>query len=425
MKSSKYNYIVPFEDNVIFFNGITESFFFIGKDNAESIHRIIENPNSNMDSFRDFIIRMVSQGFIVPDNTDELESIKKKHLSLRKANQYYLMVLPTYQCNLRCWYCTQEHSDLNMTDETIERIKHLINRKLSDTTISEFHLSWFGGEPLMAYKKVLELTSYAKSLTKELNKGFSSSITTNGTLLTPERIEALHVAGIGHYQITIDGDRNTHNLIKKLGKVSAYDRTLDNINLIAKHTSVNIRFNYTCENLKPDILLSDLLSKLNPTIRDRVNFTLFKVWQEDKGKINSKDLDKLFENGIKAGLHTTLSSIGICYADRILYDCIFPNGRVGKCDNHNPEGMPGILMPDGSIEWEENMTELYEPHIFDSEIQECSACRYLPICWGPCVSYREKMLRKEGKIKCHRDNPHQDMQELIIKYCKTKLQQTH
>lgn len=424
MKASKYNYIVQYGDKAIFFNGLTESFFLVTLENISSIQNIIDNPNENIDVFTDFIDTMKSKGFIVPEGTNELEYVKTKYDILRKRHQYFLMILPTYQCNLRCWYCTQNHKDMFMSDEIVESIKKLIKQKISDDNITELHLSWFGGEPLLAYDIVLELTFFARDITRKAGKAFSSAITTNGTLLTPERIESLYKAGISHYQITIDGDRNSHNAVKKIGKISTFDRTLDNINLIARHSSVNVRINYNKDNLKPDLILRDFYDKIELPIRHNISVSLFKVWQEDKGNINCEDLDKLFENCVKAGIYTSLPTTGVCYADRINYDCIFPNGRVGKCDNHNPDELPGILKSNGTIEWTEDMTVLYMPHVFDYELQQCAECRYLPICWGPCVSVREKMLRKEGRIKCHFENPDLEIQNFIINFCKTKLQRT-
>ena len=204
------------------------------------------------------------------------------------------MVLPTYECNLRCWYCIQKHENLFMSDEVLSNVKQLIKRRLDDDTITKFHLSWFGGEPLLAYDKLLELTVFASNFAKEKGKSFSSVITTNGTLLTSERIEALRQAGVVGYQITIDGDRPTHNSVKKLGQMSAYDRTLDNINLIVRHTHVNLRFNYTPENLMPHGIIGCLKNKLDKDVLNNITFTIYKVWQADIGKIKNDDVDLLF-----------------------------------------------------------------------------------------------------------------------------------
>lgn len=424
MKASEYNYMIPFGENVLFVNGITEAFFKVSRSNADAYKKIIDNPDTNRKIYGTFISRMMSQGFIIDDATNEADIIRRKFESKRVGHQYYLMVLPTYQCNLRCWYCTQNQENLFMDDLTFEKIKSLVKRKLDNDKIKDFHLAWFGSEPLLAYDKLLELTVFARDLTNELGKSFSSSITTNGTLLNPERIESLREAGIGHYQITLDGDIKMHNSIKKLGRISAYDRTLDNINLIARHTSVSLRFNYTKDNLRPGMIFRDLENKLNQEVRKNIAFTIFKVWQEDTSLSDSKDVDELFRKGVASGMYSTLYTLGVCYADYEHFDCIFPQGYVGKCDNHSPEEAPGVLQDDGTIVWREDMSEYYSPGLFSEKQKECNSCRYLPLCFGPCVSKRESMLRKKGVISCVYENRERDMNRNIVNMVKTVLQKT-
>lgn len=424
MKPSRYNYIVPFGKKTIFFNGLTEQFFSVQAEHKEAYETILSSPDEYDANVHSFIDKMKANGFVIDDDVDELASVREKFEALRKSHQYYLMVLPTYQCNLRCWYCIQKHENMFMTSETLERVKKLIVNKLSDPEITEFHLSWFGGEPLMAYDKVLELTLFARDYCREIGKDFSSAITTNGTLLTPSRIEALREAGVANYQITIDGDRDTHNSVKQLGNNLAYDTTLKNINLIAKHTHVTLRFNYTHENLKADRIYESLKSTLDLKNSRNITFMLFKVWQENEEDIAKEDVDRLFNYGIQLGMRSSLATSGVCYADRVHYDCVFPNGHIGKCDNHNPEDMPGILQEDGSILWTEEMEDFYSPHLFDGRQAQCAECRCLPVCWGPCIAKRETMLRNKGEIHCLHQDRDKWLTGIVLNHCKAIMQET-
>lgn len=424
MKTSRYNYIIPFGNKYVFFNGVTEKFFLISKERLDAYKRVIEFPEENREAFGPFLDKMKRMGFVVNDGINEMDSIKKKFKALTVPHQYFLMVLPTYECNLRCWYCIQKHENLFMSDQVLANLKQLIKRKLQDDSITDLHLSWFGGEPLLAYDRVIDLTLFARDYAKEKGKTFSSAITTNGTLLTPERIEALRDAGVVNYQITIDGDRPTHNSVKKLGTISAYDRTLENINLIARHTHVSLRFNYTRENLKPYGIMESLRSKLDPDVLGNITFNIYKVWQEDQEKVKEEDVDLLFNISMDSGLTPTLQTMGLCYADRVHYDCVFPNGHVGKCDNHAPEEQPGILQKDGTILWERDMTDLYSPHIFDGKQTQCRECRHLPVCWGPCVVKRESMLMARDRIGCVHQHRDTEIERLILNTCRNILQTT-
>lgn len=421
MRPSKYNYIVPTGEHTLFFNGVTEAFFNVPSERAVAYETIINNPDDNRESFGAFIDRMLAQGFVVEDSIDELDRIKQKFEALTRPWEYFLMVLPTYQCNLRCWYCTQNHAELWMNDEVLGRLKKLITNKLADDEITHFRLSWFGGEPLLAYDKVLELTTFARDYCKELGKTFSCDITSNATLLTPERIEALREAGVNGYQITIDGDRETHDSIKVLANRSAYDKTLANVDVLAKHTHCTLRFNYTHENLKPESIISDLKERLSEESLKNLNFFIYKVWQENKENVDQREVDKLFKLGCDIGMHSGYSRFGLCYADQKHFDCVWPDGHVGKCDNQPPETTPGHIDDEGNVEWGD-----YEDRLrlnpFDNSQSECTDCSYLPICWGPCVAKRERMLIHKNENNCLFSNPQKEFTSNLLNIRKTIMQ---
>lgn len=382
---------------------------------------IINNPDDNRESFCAFIDRMLAQGFVVEDDTDELDRVKQKFEALTRPWEYYLMVLPTYQCNLRCWYCTQNHAELWMSDETLGRIKKLIANKLSDDEITHFRLSWFGGEPLLAYDKVLELTTFARDYCKEHGKTFSCDITSNATLLTPERIEVLREAGVTSYQITIDGDRATHDSIKVLANRSAYDKTLANVDLIARHTKCTLRFNYTHENLKPEAIITDLKEKISEESFKNLYFFIYKVWQENREDVDQREVDRLFKLGCETGMHSGYSRFGLCYVDQKHFDCVWPNGSVGKCDNQSPDTNQASLEADGTVSWIIDQ-EALKPQLFGEEQSECDQCQYLPICWGPCISKRELMLNNNEKVTCQITDLNVDMTSNLLNIAKSVMQ---
>ena len=172
------------------------------------------------------------------------------------------------------------------------------------------------------------------------------------------------------------------------------------------------------------MIFESLRSKLNPDVVKNINFTIFKVWQEDQKSVNERDVDRLFNLGMETGMRSSLQTAGLCYADHVHYDCVLPNGRVGKCDNHSPEDMPGMLQSDGTILWGEDMTEFYRPHLLTASR---SSAKYAGICryaGGHVVAKREAMLKTNGMIGCMYQDKEDDMKRLILNTCKTRLQVT-
>ena len=61
MTPSKYNYIVPFGEHTMFFNGISEAFFCVPKERTAAYETIINNPDDNNETFAVFIDKMKKQ----------------------------------------------------------------------------------------------------------------------------------------------------------------------------------------------------------------------------------------------------------------------------------------------------------------------------------------------------------------------------
>ena len=60
--------------------------------------------------------------------------------------------------------------------------------------------------------------------------------------------------------------------------------------------------------------------------------------------------------------------------------------------------------------------------ILDGTQSECDQCRFLPICWGPCVAKREDMLKNHGKILCQVADPEADLTANILNIGKSVMQ---
>lgn len=416
MKPSKYNYIVDDGDGAVFYNGITDGSFRINNKNRNAYETIINNPDDNSENFKSFIDKMVLEGFVIDDNVSEEDLVMQKYAALKRHTDYNMMILPTYECNVRCWYCIQKHANMWLSDEDVDRIKRRIGKVLETEEIENFQISWFGGEPLLAYDRIVEISEWAIELCDKLKKKFYANITTNATLLTKDRIEKLRHLGVVHYQITIDGDKLTHDEIKVLGKNSAFDTSVANIAEIAKHTPCILRFNYTKDNLKPDLIISDMKSRLPEEIRKNITFLIYKVWQETGECVNMQEVQRLATMAAEAGFQPSFEVVGMCYADQEYFDCVFPNGRIGKCDNADPNSthVCGVIGDDGDIIWEQENLSLLG--IFDpkSKATECMECRYLPICWGPCPMKREPMLQKYGEVRCVYKDKEKEINEYIL-----------
>lgn len=417
MKCSNYNICLPFEDGHVIFNGITKRFFRVSNHNRDAFLEILSAPDRYKDQYGKFLERMAKEGFIVEDNKDEMDDIKLLFERHNNSNIYKLMILPTYQCNLRCWYCTQEHRRMRLSADDVERIKKHISYYLTHHPIQQLMLSWFGGEPMLEFPIIEEISRHAKKCCKDLSLEFRNTITTNGTLLGRECLEKMRELNFSFFQITVDGAQEEHDQTKVLKGRSSYEIIMKNLCLIAEvlpDAEICLRYNYTLKNLQPEKFVEDLNRSIPPELRGRIHLSLKKVWQEDEMKFNSESIESLrmlLYNSEYAVNEN--SSFSTCYVDQHHFNCVFPNGRVDKCDNDDPESCRGYINSKGEICWKEEVM-YFKNTVLDSQDNVCYQCKLLPLCYGPCPRERDR-----GKsIQCRYCNPVIHWKEEIARFCR-------
>src|SRR5205085_10233230 len=98
----------------------------------------------------------------------------------------------TDRCNLDCAYCTEY--DNSRAHPPIDDLKKWV-KKIRE--LGTMRIALVGGEPL-THPDIVELVRYCREL------GFATSLTTNGFLLTREKVRALEEAGLQVMQISVD-----------------------------------------------------------------------------------------------------------------------------------------------------------------------------------------------------------------------------
>ncbi|MFY9975541.1 MAG: radical SAM protein [Chromatiaceae bacterium] len=115
----------------------------------------------------------------------------------------------THRCNLACGYCYAGHS--RKPDMELSTAQRSI-----DTALGSLHagktlfLGLFGGEPLLRFDLVREITVYARRRAAEMSLPISIGITTNGTLVSPAVLDFVSQEGIS-LCFSIDGPEDVHD----------------------------------------------------------------------------------------------------------------------------------------------------------------------------------------------------------------------
>lgn len=134
------------------------------------------------------------------------------------STDLHLTLCLTQDCNLRCRYCYGgEKAGRHMTLATARQALELALSREPE----QLRMIYFGGEPLLRWRTMLELDDLARELASGAGAAVSSSVTTNGTLLTAERAEQLAERGF-QVVLSCDGVEPAHdrNRVDRRGRGS-------------------------------------------------------------------------------------------------------------------------------------------------------------------------------------------------------------
>jgi len=158
----------------------------------------------------------------------------------------------TRTCNLHCAHCYASSKDEQYPGElTTEEAKTVLD-DMAEYKVPVVLFS--GGEPTLR-PDLPELISYANGL-----GGLNPLISTNGTLLTKEKVKELSNAGLKRAGISMDGMEAVHDKFR--GSIGSWKLTLDGIrNSLEAGMRVSLRVTVTNRNVQELPALFDLAER--------------------------------------------------------------------------------------------------------------------------------------------------------------------
>lgn len=161
-----------------------------------------------------------------------------------------------HDCNLRCKYCFADggeykggHRALMSAEVGKAAIDFVIKNSGSRHNIE---IDYFGGEPLMNFGVVKEITEYAKEQGKIHDKNFRFTITTNGILLNDD-VKAYVNENMSNIVLSLDGTKATNDRMRvRVDGSGSYDAIVPKFIDIAESRNQDnyyVRGTFTAENL--------------------------------------------------------------------------------------------------------------------------------------------------------------------------------
>lgn len=402
MKTSFYNIFAPNERNVIGYNTKNDIFCVL----SNSDYHLLTTDLSKLQCQSPKVYNLlIDKAFIVDENSNETADLYDEYKRSTSSDSiFYLTILPTLDCNLRCWYCFEKHiKGSHLTDTTSEAILNFVKKTLNDKpNIQHVHVELFGGEPLLYFKEELyPLLNNIKKYVEQRQKGVSFFFVTNSVCITPDTYALFNTLN-ANFQISIDGFKDKHNSIKFIPgnkKEGTYEHVM---NVIKELTSeidniyINLRINYDDETLER---MDQLISDLNDIDRKKIGVHLERVWQTSHLIKKENDLlktviDNWQTNGFRVSYMNLERRSYSCKASLINQCTISYDGAIYKCTGRDftKELQEGSLLNDGTIQWEKDKLDRRLSIVtYDNSL--CRQCKLLPLCWGPCC---QKLIENQS-----------------------------
>lgn len=415
LKWNRYNYIKRNKGGEwLLYNCSTNNRMYMVKEiedlivrNMDSINRI-ESIHPKLYSF------LKKKKFIVNDSFDEVKgAISQIKRDLNSAEYFELFVNPTLDCNLKCWYCYETLKKGSCVDnETLCSIMALIKNIVESPKLKEITVSFFGGEPLLRFNKVIwPIIEFTQKMCAEKKKACNFSFTTNGVLLSRKIIDQLYAADSNCiFQVPFDGNREYHDKTKKYanGK-GTFDKVIENVMYaLSQGFKFTIRCNYTSENLRSFDELILIFTQYAAECIDYglLKFSYHKVWQADHTTEMETVVNK-YENKV-----TSLdTSFYRCYADRKNSVVVNYNGDVYNCTarDFNPEHREGYLTGEGKIIYNKRHHERMRVRFSN---KNCLNCIIFPIC---NICSQDRLALQGVEKQCLRSYSDQDKEKILLK----------
>ena len=165
-------------------------------------------------------------------------------------------------CNLRCGYCYAEFGlyggESGMMKPEMAR-SHLDYLLLNSGEIKDVTFTLFGGEPMMNWAVCEDVIRYGREREKIYGKRVNFTMTTNGTLLTPEIADFI-VENEVSVTVSIDGPKEVNDEIRPTAEgEGSFDTIIENLKLLTGRMRVPARVTLTRKFRDVQVLVDSLL----------------------------------------------------------------------------------------------------------------------------------------------------------------------
>ncbi|MGW4561044.1 radical SAM protein [Streptomyces sp. NPDC004561] len=356
------------------------------------------------------LANLIAGLMVVRDDADELQGLENRyHASRNNSAHFALTVVTSLGCNFSCPYCFEEKYPSLLHEDVQEQILGVLNAQLPH--IKSFQVTWFGGEPLLGKRSLLQLSDAFIDRCDAAGVHYGASIVTNGYLLDEETCQELADRRVSNVQVGIDGPPDVHDRMRPLnsGKGS-FHTILANLRTAVDHLDIAVRVNIDSGNASKVEELFKVLAdegfsgKLSvyPGQIVGVQQNVRAPSASYRGCLSNAEFAREERRFLDLAARYGLSAPGLpspagapCTAVRANELVVGSRGELYKCwdsvgDKNEVIGdIRDYANPNGRLaKW-----LAYNPF----QNQECRGCIALPVCMGGCAHHAFDDLLYENR----------------------------
>jgi len=415
VKESRYNIWTERGDSSYVYNGLSGALLRVASDERRAIARVLDDPDARDGSPK--VLEQLALGrMLVADETNEVDLLAKRYeLSRHDTSQLGLTIVTSLGCNFDCPYCFEAKHPSIMRDDVVAAVLDLLDSQLSN--LRTLSVTWFGGEPLVGKKPLMELSDRFIERCDQHGIEYSATITTNGYLLNRDMCEQLRDRRVGMVQVSLDGPPETHDRMRPLQNGDAtFGRIVENLHHAVDYFPVCIRMNVDVGNFP---LTEQLLQILEAEgLSGKVNVYAGQIVGVSDGADAPSASYKApcFSNAEFAEAELEFKALTArygfsspslprpsaapCTAVRKNEVVVGSEGELYKCWDSvgNKLEVIGTIFdyqnPNGRLQrWLK-----YDPFTDD----ECTSCIALPVCMGGCAHHGMDVIQHENRCSTFR-----------------------
>jgi len=138
----------------------------------------------------------------------------------------------TRKCNMKCLYCYEKEKHIDGENYSWKQIKEYILNLVKYRTSDFFHIEFLGGEPMLNWNNIKRAYELFESMNLKI---WGYTITTNGTILSPEIIEYLKRNPKIRIAVSLDGKEWSNQLRIMGNNNNSYKTAMKNIKTLLEN----------------------------------------------------------------------------------------------------------------------------------------------------------------------------------------------